>query len=88
MRTSRQAYIDRQLVRALIACGTYLLPEQALRDQLGLSVAPPPRTSEIDDAITHQETERRILAVDTEHGRKWKVTDLGRAWWHEQLQGL
>lgn len=88
MRTSRQAYIDRQLVRALIACGDYPLPESALRDQMALSVAPPPRTAEVDSAISYQESHRRIRQIDTEYGPKWIVTDLGRDWWHAQLQGL
>ncbi len=85
MRNSRQAYIDRQLVRALVACGDYPLPETSLREQMGVSVAPPPRTAEIDSSIVWQESQRRIRCIDTETGRKWRVTDLGRDWLDEQL---
>jgi hypothetical protein len=83
MRTSRQFRIDRALIRALANIGTYLLPEHALRDEIGLAIVPRPSSAEIDDAIRHADAEGRLIGVQADAGPKWKLSDIGRAWWAE-----
>lgn len=83
MRTERQSLIDRLILKALVACGDYPLPESALRDQLGLRVVPPVRAQEVDDSLRYLEGRRRIIAHEGESSLIWRITDLGRSWWHE-----
>lgn len=83
MITEREDYINRSILRLLAACGSYPMPEAALRDQLGLRLAPPPRTSELDAALRYLESLRRISAIESETARLWRLTDTGRSWWEE-----
>ena len=80
MRTPRQQFIDRALVRALRDCRGYLLPKQALRDTLDIACQPPLRDDEFDDAINYATAERRIHATNTATGPKFTLTDEGQAW--------
>lgn len=81
MRTERQSYIDRLILKALVACGDYPLPETALRDQLGLRVVPPARAQEIDDSLRYLESHRRIDGLEGETCMIWQITESGRLWW-------
>jgi hypothetical protein len=80
MRTTRQLFLDRALVRALRDCGSYLLPRQALRDTLDIACQPPLRDHEFDDVLNYAAAERRIHATNTEAGPKYQLTETGRAW--------
>ena len=81
MRTSRQINLDRTLLLALDSIPEeFLLPDTALRTDLGHVVVPTPTTAEIDDAIRRADTSRRITGISTEDGIKWKIADAGRAW--------
>lgn len=80
MRSERQAYIDKCILRAVEACGSFPLPESALRDQLSVRLAPPARTAEIDDSIAYLESERRITAIEGETCLAWTLTPAGKGW--------
>jgi hypothetical protein len=80
MRTSRQAYLDKCILRAVEACGSFPLPESALRDQLSVRLAPPARTQEIDDSLRYLESERRITAIEGETCLAWILTTAGKGW--------
>lgn len=86
MRTERQHFIDRAVVRALLQVGKYLMPETTLRAQLELTapVVPPPTMSEVDSTLRHLEAEGRVVAIVGEAQRKFRVTDAGRAWAAEE----
>lgn len=83
MRSERQSFIERQTLRILADCGSYPLPERALRDHLALRVVPPVRAAEIDGCLRYLEGERRIIAVEGESGLLWGLTDTGRLWWEQ-----
>lgn len=83
MRTERQAYLDKQIIRVLAASGSNPLPETALRDHLDLRIAPPPRAQEIDQSLAYLESGRRIIATEGESCLLWRLTETGRSWWAE-----
>ena len=80
MRTLRQNRIDRALARVLGSIGDYLLPDATLRTEVALHVVPPPTTAEMDEAIRHADTQRRIIGIQGETGPKWKLSEVGQAW--------
>jgi hypothetical protein len=80
IRTVRQQFIDRVLIRALRDCGGYLLPKQALRDTLDIACQPPLRDDEFDDALNYASAERRISVLNTATGAKFKLTENGQVW--------
>lgn len=85
MRNRRQHQIDRTLARLLNDAQPYLLPEDALREELASRVIPRPSTTEVDDALRHADAERRLVAVEAETGRKYKLSEIGHAWLSENL---
>ncbi len=81
MRTPRQHEIDRAVVRVVNSMPFgVLLPETALRREVGMHVFPEPTTAELDEAIRHTDTQRRMIGILTETGTKWQITDTGRLW--------
>jgi len=84
MRTPRENKIDRACATVLHNCTGYLLPDATLRQEIGMLVLPPPTNHEIGDSIRYMDSNGRILGLQTETGTKWKLTDEGRAWKHEQ----
>ncbi|MDD2763476.1 MAG: hypothetical protein PHE83_05820 [Opitutaceae bacterium] len=84
MRTHRQHRLDRVIARELFNCGSYLVPESTLIDAIMvLGLVPRPTQAEIEESIRHHETEGRLTGVTSDTGTKWKLSDAGRAWWHE-----
>jgi hypothetical protein len=83
IRTPRQQFIDRALVRALRDCGGYLLPKQSLRDTLDIACQPPLRDHEFDDALNYASAERRIAILNTDTGQKFKLSETGQLWAQE-----
>lgn len=80
MRTPRQHGIDRAIVRVLASIGDLLLGDTLLRNEVSLHLVPPPTMAELDEAIRHADTQRRIAGIPTETGTKWQITDTGRLW--------
>jgi hypothetical protein len=81
MRTPRQIEIDRCLLLALASIPEeYVHRDATLRADICRCVDPVPTTAEIDAAIRHADTRRRITGILTEDGFKWKIADAGRAW--------
>lgn len=81
MRTLRQQKIDRAIVRVVNSLPVgILLPDHLLRAEVGMHVVPEPTAAELDDALRHADTQRRIEGIDTETGRQWQITDTGRLW--------
>jgi len=76
----RQLTVVRALIRALLQCGDYLLPEDALREAVDITVTPTPTTSEVDELIRHLSSTRLIIDGDTVTGRGWKLTANGKVW--------
>ena len=85
MRTSAQLRTDRALVRILLDAAPYLMPEAALKEEITLRVIPRPSAGEVEDSIRHADTERRLVAVRTEGGLKYKLSEAGQAWAQENL---
>lgn len=84
-RTERQHRIDRALIEVLLNIGDFLLPESTLRAEVSLLIPHiKPATSEIDSALRHADTTRRIIGIPTETGTKYKLTDTGRAYAAEE----
>jgi hypothetical protein len=84
MRTARQHRIDRAVARELFNCGDYLVPHETLIDAVNLLIMEPrPTRAEIEDSIRHHDAEGRLTGIAGEAGTKWKLSDAGRAWWHE-----
>lgn len=84
-RTRRQHTLDRMLGRLLNDAQPYLLPEDALREELTARVIPRPSATEVEDAIRHADAERRLVSVEAETGRKYKLSEIGQAWLSENL---
>lgn len=80
MRSPRQHRIDRAIVRVLASLGDLVLPDNLLREEVGLHLVPAPTTAELDDAIHYADTQRRIAGIATETGIKWQITDAGKIW--------
>ena len=80
MRNRRQHTIDRALARILEDASPYLMPEQALREEIASRVTPRPTTTELDDALRHADAERRLTSLAADTGPKHKLSDIGRAW--------
>ncbi|MBC8009962.1 MAG: hypothetical protein H7067_07685 [Burkholderiales bacterium] len=85
MRTPRQNRIDRALARVLTDAAPYLIPDTALREDMASRVVPRPTATEIEEAVRHADTERRLTSVPGETGPKWKLNDAGQAWASENL---
>lgn len=80
MRTHRQDFIDRALIRSLRDCGNYPCPERALKAQVDLFVGSVVTQSEFDDSVRHLSTERLIIDGEGTSDRLWKLTESGRMW--------
>jgi hypothetical protein len=70
-----------EVLRILNDCAGYLLPDPRLKEQLRLSVMPPPTESECDETLKFLDSEGHIAGVRPELGGpvKWKITDKGRS---------
>ena len=79
MRTPRQHRLDLAVARNLANCGGYLLPEDTLFSTATGAVKPPASPAEVADTLGHLAAEHRIQSVHTETGRKYSLTDEGRA---------
>lgn len=80
-RAARQHRTDRAVVQSLREVGGRLVPEAALIDQVAIRLDFLEVTrAEIEDSLRHNEREGRALALTTETGRKWKLTEAGEAW--------
>ena len=66
------------LLRALDAIGTYVMPEQTLFADVNLRLAQPITITEFRQLLHDAEEKRQIASINTEDGRKWKITDNGR----------
>lgn len=68
------------LLQALADVGNFLLPEKTLFADVGIRLSKPLSHTEFRQLLASQEEQRRIVCVDSkEDGRKWKITDNGRA---------
>ena len=73
--------LRRGLLQALAAIPPgYLLPEDTLRADAARVVIPRPTTAALDQELAALDSQRLIIGVDTEEGRKWRIADAGRAW--------
>ncbi len=78
--SARQLLIVRAVIRTLLGCGSYLLPEDGLRDNVDITVTPAPTKSEVDEAIRHLSGLDLIIDGETITGRGWKLTSNGKVW--------
>lgn len=77
----RHFQLKRALLRALEECGAYAVTETPLVEAARLKVDHlRPTVAECDAALRDIETARLGVAVPSERGRKWKLTDAGRLW--------
>lgn len=73
--------LRRGLLHALAAIPpSYLLPEDTLRADAARACVPRPTTAALDQELAALDSQRLIIGVDTEEGRKWCLADAGRAW--------
>jgi hypothetical protein len=66
------------LLHALNNIGSYVMPEQTLFAELNLRLSEPLTLTDFRQLLQESEEKRRIASVNTEDGRKWKITDNGR----------
>ena len=85
MRTRRQLTLDRALASILNDAQPYLMPEQALREEIASRVTPRPTTTELDEALRHADGARRLVSVQADGGPKYKLSEIGHAWLSENL---
>jgi len=85
MRTPRQNQLDRALASTLLGLGGYLLPEIALRIEIGLRTHPRATETEITEALHHADTAGRLTSVQGETCPKYKLNSAGLAWAAENL---
>lgn len=77
----RQLKIRRGLLQALAAIPPgYLLPEAVLMADTRRVVLPYPMVSEFEEALNACDIARLIVGIDSDEGRKWQISDAGRAW--------
>ncbi len=77
----RRFLIKRALLRALADSRGYPLLDSALRDAAEIKVDfLRPTMAEIDEQLRIIETERLAVAVESERGRKFQLTDAGTLW--------
>ena len=76
--TKREQQIDRAILRALKDAGDYLLPEDTLRDDVGLRTEPAPLESEFNDRLRGLDSRALIIGTRADYGTKWKLTAAGR----------
>lgn len=80
--TDREHLLRRNILRALAACGDYLILAAQLQAEVGL-LTPRLAATEFDDALQSAEDARQVTSVESERGRKYKINDAGRAWLSE-----
>jgi hypothetical protein len=80
MRTPRQAFNERAIIRALLQCGAYPCPETALKYHVELFVGDMLTQSEFDESLRYLDSERRIINGEGETCRVWSITEAGRMW--------
>lgn len=80
-RTPRQLSADRAILEALaqVPAG-HLLLDSILRADVSRIVQPRPSTAELDEAIAHADTSRRIVGTPDDIGMLWELTAVGRSW--------
>jgi|GEM_PF-5865211 len=77
----RAFLIKRALLRSLADCQGYPVLELPLRESCEVKIDYlQPTTAEIDAAIRAIDIDRLCVAVKTERGRKFDMTDAGRLW--------
>lgn len=82
MKTERQLSVELGVLECLRNAGEYMIQERYLRDEVSLRVNRMSQ-AEFDSAVKDIDSRRRATSVETELGRKWKITDEGRAWLQE-----
>lgn len=86
MRTERQQFLDRILVRVLLQCGEYMCQQEVLAMRMRQFAGAPRITdTEFADSLSHHDGAGRLTSVRSESAVKWKLNDTGRAWAAEQL---
>lgn len=82
MTAAKRTYlIKRALLRTLHDCGGFPVTEETLRDQASIKLDfLQPTTAELDAGLGTIDTERLSVALPSEAGRKFKLTDAGRLW--------
>jgi len=83
IRSPKQAFNERAILRALLQCGSYPCPEIALKAHVELFVGGIITQGEFDESLRYLDTEGRIINGDGETCRVWKITEAGRMWARE-----
>lgn len=87
MTTAERTFlIKRALLRALADCGSYAVTESALVEAAAIKIDHlRATTAEIDAQLRAIDADRLCVALPTERGRKYKLTDAGALWLAENL---
>lgn len=74
---NRKRSLKLDVLRILKDCGEYLLPEEALFNQMRARVRPPPTTAELKEALGDLDKKLYVLGIREDDEIKWKVTERG-----------
>lgn len=77
----RAFLIKRAVLRALEDCGDFPVTEAALREHVTIKIDHlRPTTAELDAVFRSLDTLRLVVALPSERGPKFRLTDAGRLW--------
>lgn len=79
----RELTTDLELLKILQDSGGYLMPESIVLTQAKLAIVPPPFRSDVEKRLRYLDSKGRARPHETETGRKWALTDAGRAFLEE-----
>jgi len=76
----RKTFTREEILRILNDVGSYMVPEDTLKEWVYKKVLPPPTKQEILTELAWLESNDFVTGVNPEMGgpRKWRITDKGR----------
>jgi uncharacterized protein YpbB len=67
------------ILEALRSAEPYMVPDASLFGDANIWSSIPLSYTEFRKLLTELEEKRRVVCIDNEDGKKWKITDAGRA---------
>lgn len=81
--TDREYIIRKAILQCLFAADPYLILRDHLEAEVSMKV-PRLRATEFDDALSGEDSARRITSVSGDRGVQYKINANGKAWLSEQ----
>ena len=71
--------IERHILKCLVDCGGFLLPESTLHAELNIQLPQPLTLSDLKAHLAALEARHQVTGITTDDGIRWKIAPEGKA---------